>query len=535
MRVFVTVLLSGAAWLAPWGSWSHAAQLPALPQLLIDTSYFAPYGNRIVVKAGDDLQRAIDRAEPGDMIVVQAGATFTGPFTLPDKTRGFGWIYIQSSAYASLPPPGSRITAADAAHMPRITVRASGRSAIETKANAHHYRFVGIEFAPAPGTFIYNLVSVGTGGRSAADLPHDITFDRCYIHGDPVAGGRRGVIMDGVRVAVIDSRVADFKESGADSQAVLAYNTPGPLKVANNYLEASGENLMLGGADPQIPDALPSDVEIRRNHFFKPLAWMGSKWTVKNLLELKLGRRVLVEGNVFENNWLAAQDGEAIVITPRNQDGGAPWSATQDITIRSNRILNVGKGINIAGIDDDYRSQRTRRVLIENNVIDVTGLGKATARIFQFVSGPDNVTVRHNTGFTIARGASVMAALTPKTDQFDFRDNLLSLGSYGFFGDAVGEGSAALAAYFSNYSFRGNAVIGGATRNYPADNFFPADTAAVRFLDYGGRDYRLSAFSPFKNAGTDGKDIGADIDAIEEAIAGSRPRRLAAPDLRSAH
>jgi hypothetical protein len=331
------------------------------------------------------------------------------------------------------------------------------------------------------------------------------------------------VVMDGIRVALIDSRVADFKESGADSQAVLAYNTPGPLKVVNNYLEASGENLMLGGADPRIPDVVPSDVEIRRNHFFKPLSWIGSKWTVKNLLELKLGRRVLIEGNIFENNWLAAQDGEGIVITPRNQDGGAPWSATQDITIRLNRILNVGKGINIGGMDDDYRSQRTRRVLIENNVLEVTGLEHATARIFQFVAGPDNITVRHNTGFTIPGGASVMAALLPpKTDQFDFHDNLLSLGSYGFFGDAVGEGLPALAAYFSNYSFLRNAVIGGVMRNYPADNFFPADTAAVRFVDYAGRNYRLSASSPLKNAATNGTDVGADIDAVDAAIAGTR-------------
>jgi hypothetical protein len=39
----------------------------------------------------------------------------------------------------------------------------------------------------------------------------------------------------------------------------------------------------------------------------------------------------------------------------------------------------------------------------------------------------------------------------------------------------------------------------------------------VRFLTYDAgsdRDYRLSPQSPHKNRGTDGKDLGADIDAI---------------------
>src|SRR5215203_1923973 len=34
----------------------------------------------------DDLQRAIDRAQPGDVIVVEANAVYTGPFTLPKKS-----------------------------------------------------------------------------------------------------------------------------------------------------------------------------------------------------------------------------------------------------------------------------------------------------------------------------------------------------------------------------------------------------------------------------------------------------------------
>ena len=44
----------------------------------------APASARTIkVNGGDDLQAAIDRARGGDQVVARAGATFTGPFTLP--------------------------------------------------------------------------------------------------------------------------------------------------------------------------------------------------------------------------------------------------------------------------------------------------------------------------------------------------------------------------------------------------------------------------------------------------------------------
>jgi hypothetical protein len=63
----------------------------------------------IALKAGDDLQKAINAAQAGDEIILQAGATFIGPFTLPNKPGGSSaYITIRSSApAASLPPQAS--------------------------------------------------------------------------------------------------------------------------------------------------------------------------------------------------------------------------------------------------------------------------------------------------------------------------------------------------------------------------------------------------------------------------------------------
>src|SRR5205085_8881526 len=62
------------------------------------------------------------------------------------------------------------------------------------------------------------------------------------------------------------------------------------------------ENIMFGGAFASIPNLVPSDIEIRRNHITKPLSWKaneptyaGKAWTIKNLLELKNAQRVLID------------------------------------------------------------------------------------------------------------------------------------------------------------------------------------------------------------------------------------------------
>src|ERR1700756_4634332 len=80
-----------------------AATLPAPPQTF-DSSYVAPTGAKLYVAAGGSLQAALNTAKLGDTIVLQAGATFRGPFKLPNKTSGSGWIYVVSSHLSSLPP-----------------------------------------------------------------------------------------------------------------------------------------------------------------------------------------------------------------------------------------------------------------------------------------------------------------------------------------------------------------------------------------------------------------------------------------------
>jgi len=507
---------------------AHAEALagrPELPRIKVETNPVAPAGRVLSVAAGDNLQTALERARPGDVITLQAGATFVGPFTLPRK-HGDGWVTIRTSAPdPSLPPPDVRVDPSYAGVMPKL--EAGSRAVIVTAPGAHHYRFVGIEIRPKPRASLVNLVDLGTGEPTAELVPSHLIFDRCYLHGDAETGTRRGIAMNSRHTAVVNSYLADFKAIGADSQAIAGWAGAGPFKIDNNYLEAAGENLLFGGGDPVIRDLTPSDIEIRGNHVSKPLRWkVGDPafarvpWAVKNLFELKNARRVLVEGNLFEHNWAHAQAGFAIVFTVRNQDGGAPWSAVQDVTFVSNIVRRAGAGVNILGRDNNHPSQPTERLLIANNLFDEIDGARwgGPGTLFQILDGTAHLTIEHNTAFQ--QGAIIVAEGRPHAD-FVYRNNLTPHNAAGIAGTGTGAGAATLSTYFPGSIVAGNVIAGGRASVHPPDNFFPVSLEMVGFVNRAGGNYRLTAASRYRRVGTDGRDPGVDLDALTTAVHGA--------------
>jgi hypothetical protein len=515
---------------------------PELPDAYVDIPEVTSTGPTITVAAGGDLQAALNRARPGDVIALEAGATFTGNFTLPNR-EGVGWVTVRSSAMGSgWPRSNARVTPVDAARMPKL-VSPNLAPALQTDLGAHHYRFIGIEITTTHSSTTSthaNLILMGysLSGRPAripSELPSDIIFDRCYIHGNPRGNIRRGIALNGIRVAVVDSYLSDFHEVGADTQAINGWSGAGPFKIVGNYLEAAGENVMFGGAIPAITNLVPSDIEIRDNHFFKPLSWKlddpsygGVPWTVKNLFELKNTRRVLVDGNLLENNWAAAQQGYAVVLTPRKEDCNAPWAVVEDVTFTNNVVRRTASGINFLGIDDSCPSAgvAARRFLIKNNLFEDFGGVRwgGAGNLFQILRNTVDVVIDHNTA--LHPGAIIVGEGEPSPGLV-FRNNVAQVNAYGVVGTAKGVGNGALGFYFPDVRFEKNVLVGpwptsgGATTsmysNYP-NNFFAGSIASVGFVDPARGDHRLGDSSPYKRAGTDGRDIGADFERLHRAL-----------------
>jgi len=500
----------GAATTAQAAAGPATRTVPDLPRESVDTRYVPPTGRTIDVRAGGNLQRAINQARPGDVIMLESGATFRGHFTLPEKsgTPGPGWITIRTAVPdARLPREGERITPAYAPALAKI-VTPDQDAALRAGPRAHHYRLVGLEVTVDTGVGnnggVVRLGSSGKDQRTLDQVPHHLILDRVYVHGNAGHNTKRCVLLNSAHSAVVDSYLSDCHSRWQEAQGILGWNGPGPFKIVNNYVEGSAQNVMFGGSDPTIPNLIPSDIEIRRNHFTKPKSWKGV-WAIKNIFELKNAQRVLVEGNVLESVWPHGQNGFAVVIKSVNQSGRCTWCVVRHVTFRNNVMRDAAGGVNMAGTVNGgkyWPGEFLNNVLFENNLL--TDIGTANprhvGRLFQILGALWNITIDHNTGY--ATKYTIMPDGDPKRNVY-IANNVFGRTRYGIKGARARGGTETLDKYFPGATFAGNVLIDGKPGNFPGRNFFPASAREA---------------AGFK--GTDGRPAGADTDALNEATRG---------------
>ena len=474
------------------------------------------WANVINVPASGDLQAALNSVNSGDTVVLAAGATYVGHFYL-SPNNGSQWITIQSSAMSSLPAPGNRVSPAQASAMPKI-VTPDGAPALVIAAGANYYRIQGVEFAPAAGVYGGDLITAGTGYETSnSQLPHDLDFDRDYLHGDPSAGTKRGIALNGITITVENCYLSAFTSTWQDTQALAGWNGPGPYTITNNYLEAGTENVAFGGATVTIYGNIPSDITIRNNTFFKPLSWRpgdpsyaGTPVWVKNLFELKNAQRVTIDSNTFTNNWIGAdQRGFVFVFDVRTEGGAVPWAVINDVTVTNNVIRHSAAGINFLGHEDSGAGGGSmNNIRIQNNVWeDISGNWSGDGRLFQILEGANNITFDHNTAFQTGwiavfdEGTSYNVNLT---------NNIVMLG-WGVAGDGTAPGIPTLSAYTGGGIFADNVIIGTTGDPYPPNTFFAPSIAQVGFINANAENFLLASTSPYKGKATDGSDIGSTL------------------------
>ena len=536
-----------------------------LPTGYVDTSYSLPAGCEVIsvgttpdggcktiaVGAGQSFQTALNTARRGDIIQLAAGASFTGPFELPDKGGGTGWVYVVSSALDRLPGPGNRLNPnlggacggegalpcgvtpnAALTDMPRIM--SGGGQPYRWLATAHgadRYRFIGIEFRTTPGEY----VSVGirlyenlshTYHSTLAQKTSDIIFDRCVMRGQrtaPFAG--RPIAINGDRHAVINSYLSDWVDDDSDTQAVLIVGYARVWAVVNNYLEATGENVFtdqteaIGG---QI--YTPSDGEIRGNHLRKLAEWNSKGWhNTKNQFEMKSGHRILFEGNVVDTTYRQAQE-TSINIKIGDED---PANFVQNVTIRKNIVRHTANGIKVCATqcNSTNNTNIATGIAVYNNIFDHVrnsfGDGSDGNGFAHIVTGPfvyvdHNTFLNQNEGvYFFARGVGVGngQTLAITNNIWQFQANPLT--------------GAEVAAVSSAACYTNNLIVGGNCASVPAGNQCPSSWEAVGFVNYNGGnggDYTLAGGSAYKGVGSDPfgvgtTDPGANVAAVNTATA----------------
>ena len=558
------------------------AQLPiaTVSSSMADTP--AP-GSVITVNAGGNLQSALNSAQCGNTIELQAGATFTGVFQFPAKNcDNSHWIIVRtSSPDSALPAEGQRLTPCYAGVasllgrpqypcnnpqnvLAKLILSGGGDGPVMFQSGANHYRLIGLELTrPAGVKGSPALITMGNGGTA-----NYIVLDRSWLHGTTQDDTRDGFELAGTNyVAVVDSYFSDFHCANActDSHAVsggIGNYQDGPYKIEDNFLEAAGEAIMFGGG---AATTTPTDITISSNHFFKPWQWMkgnqpfvggpdGNPFVVKNHLELKNAVRVLAEANLMENSWGGfTQTGFAILLTPKNQHTQTqgdvcPVCQVTDVTIRYTHIIHAGGGIVVATVVSaggrGAPAKAGTRWSIHDVVLDdisqnYLGLG----RLFEVVNGwPVNplntVTINHITGFPDANNGGILIMGNEMTNPtmygFVFTNSIVTAGRFPVWNSGGGQGSCAvtdvpittLTNCFTSYTFANNGLIAAPPKygpsSWPANNMFAQTVDSVDFTNFNngnGGNYELLPNSPYKNMGTDGKDLGADIVGLNEALA----------------
>jgi hypothetical protein len=455
---------------------AFAINYPALPRAEVDVTCCPVVTRTVPAHTAAQFQAALSKAQLGDNIVLDAGVTYVGNFIVSVPTGTAGWVTVTSSAAASLPSPGTRVGPSDAIHMARIMSPASGGArtmpALRNDGNApnlsdlgvHHYRFIGIEFATGLTGTNYHVIWLSpinlSGQYSSSSQPHDIIFDRCLIHGndpttafpDGTAYDNGGIQFDVANSAIVDSAVYNFWGNGIETQAISCGGGPGPRLLQNNLVSGGTEGWMCGGSQLPLPDQIPTDITIVHNYFTVPIAWRTSTPVVpliKNRFELKVGQRVRITDNVFENSWDrgGGQSGYAITLTPRpwggSNNGAVPWLlaniVVDDVVLAHNVARGVG-GFLSAGFYDNYCTSNSAactpsaRLLVSDNLADYDeAIFAAAGMLFssmQDFSVKRNTFLGHNTrggstGRPATWGSRTGDCTSPFGTNFEFSYNIV--------------------------------------------------------------------------------------------------------------
>jgi hypothetical protein len=599
-------------------TWDAADGPATLPLYCLQTAVAntPATGSVVNVTTAAQLTSALAAATCGQKITLQAGNSFVGHFTYPSLScPANNWLWIQSSAVASLPSEGARYSTtykgsggvAQTVFVPQFgpcyagitsqlgrpplkcpstpgtytaqLISPDSSPVITIHANTSNIRTMGLEITRTPGKGVNSsLVALGNQGTGISG----IYFDRVWAHGDENEDETgRFLSVSGIsNFAMVDSYCNNFYfisviGTATDSKCIggaanTISSTPETgFKIVNNFIEASGENIIMGGA---ASNTVPGDFEIRANLFFKPLQWnpsepsynggiSGHPLIVKNLTEFKNGQRILYEGNQLINSWGGfSQIGHALLLTPANQNyvsgsgGLCPVCLDQNITARYNTFNTIGSGMELDeqatnGALPTGGNHYSIHDLVMDNINYPTCYGcsdGATVTLYNDLlvtpsQALNTITVNHvtfvyppTTAFKVvsALGLSSPSGLSA-INNIVWTNNVMqtwvegtsnSFSGTGNCANKQSEGAGMINACWISNTFDGNVFVNSGSIVWPVGNIVSISSYASLFTNYSngdGGNYVIAPGSAAKGSATDGLDPGADIAAIQSVLAGN--------------
>lgn len=213
---------------------------------------------------------------------------------------------------------------------------------------------------------------LGAGNEtSITEYPTHIHFRKDWAHGDwsTIAAGFNSVSSAFDLIcqycSIVDSQSSQNLRPATEGHSVTMQG-PGPAKFNHNWFEGQSIGMLSGGycSLPSIANYVPfQDIEVRRNRFTFPYAWLGlgtitgnSHWNGsslvrKNAIEIKEGERILRTGNILENVDNSGGQGGPLGDVKTDNNSCSPslgtnyFSTTNDISDISNLWRNSIEGI----------------------------------------------------------------------------------------------------------------------------------------------------------------------------------------------
>jgi hypothetical protein len=347
-----------------------------------------------------------------------------------------------------------------------------------------------------------------------------------------------------------DATTSRWNTEGANF--MIGGQGPGPYTVTNNWIEGAG--LLWHHDDGGGTAWIRGDYNYTRNTFKAPFKYMyggpesdGLRYFLRQPLEWKSGRRVSLFGNIFDGAWVEVTPASVFVaFTSVNGLG------ITDVDFQNNTFMH-GPGItNVPTLVDGgaIPTPPPVRFRFSNNLawdigsssywVPQGGASAPTGWLFEGPEGGEDVIVDHNSivGNT-GRAPAIFWLFDSKVEGVRVTNNFfyLSSSNQGIAQDGdvqantcQGLRGKALAdcQFTGGYVFDHNILMSpdadqAAVQSWwpSLNNYIPSDMALPNagWLSYANKDFHVvnRYCSGCSSPGSDRKDVGADIDALQAA------------------